>query len=103
MRAAALLSLMFLAACAGGTAGLRPQLSEASRADGIVALSSVGTIYTAAEPDWTEAAETADRRCRGWGYDERAAFAGWREICQAYDRHGRCVQTETIRYYSCAG
>ena len=101
MRIAAALSLTFLAACAGGGTGLRPQVSEASRADGIVAFSSTGTIYTAAAPDWTEATETADRRCRGWGYDERSVFAGWREICQAYDRHGRCLQTETIRYYSC--
>jgi hypothetical protein len=103
MRIAAVLSLTLLAACAGGGTGLRPQVSEASRADGVVALSSIRTIYMAAEPDWTEAAETADRRCGGWGYDDRATFAGWRDICQAYDRYGRCVRTETIRYYSCAG
>jgi hypothetical protein len=103
MRSLSLVGLVLLAGCAGGAPGLRPEVSGGSRSDGIVTLSSVRSIYTGAEADWSEAAADADRRCRGWGYDSPSRFSGWSEKCLAYDRHGRCISTEVTRFYDCAG
>jgi YecR-like lipoprotein len=104
MRAALILALALLAACASRPAGVRPVPAGGSRADGIVTMSSTGTLYNPVSPDWREAAESASRRCRSWGYrGGPATFAGWQEACRVYDRHGRCFRTVVTRFYSCSG
>ncbi len=38
-----------------------------------------------------------------WGFDGAAPFTGSQERCVGYDRHGRCLQTVTTRFYECEG
>jgi hypothetical protein len=103
MRHAALLLLPLLAACAGPQyAGVRPLPAGESRNDGIVTMSSVGTLYNPVTPDWREAQATADRRCRAWGYDGAGSFSGWQESCRVYDFHGRCASAKVTRFYPCS-
>ena len=50
---AALLALLFVAACAGTQpAGVKPLPAGESRNDGIVTMSSVGTLYNPVSPVW---------------------------------------------------
>lgn len=98
------LTCLALAACSGGNPqGIRPAESAGSRADGFVAMASTTTIGNPVGPDWQTAAGEAGRRCRGWGYDGAGSHTGWREVCRAWDRYGRCVVTVTTRYYPCTG
>jgi hypothetical protein len=104
MRFALVIALSLLSACASQPDGVRPDYAGGSRADGIVTMASTGTLYNPVSPDWREAADTASRRCRSWGYrDGPATFAGWQEACRIYDRHGRCFRTVVTRFYSCSG
>ena len=99
-----LLTCLLLAACGGGNPqGIRPEAAGGSRADAYVAMASTGTIGNPVAADWTVAAAAADRRCRGWGHDGAGSFTGWREVCRAWDRYGRCVVTVVTRFYPCAG
>lgn len=102
MRIALLPLLALLAACGGAAPpGVRPAPAGESRADGIVTMASTGTIWNPVSPDWREAQDAADRRCRSWGYAGAASAAGWQEACQIYDLHGRCVRTQVTRFYPC--
>jgi len=105
MRTALLLLLVsLLAACAGTEpAGVKPRPAGESRDDGIVTMSSVGTLYNPVSPDWRDAQAAADRRCRAWGHDGAGSFAGWQEACRIYDFHGRCASSKVTRFYPCAG
>lgn len=101
---AVLLLLPLLAACAGAPpAGVKPVADGGSRNDGIVTMSSTGTLYNPVSPDWRMAQAAAERQCRGWGYDGAGQFAGWQEACRVYDFHGRCAQTKVTRFYPCSG
>ena len=101
---AALLALLFVAACAGTQpAGVKPLPAGDSRNDGIVTMSSVGTLYNPVSADWRVAQTAADRRCRSWGYDGADSYSGWQEACRIYDFHGRCASTKVTRFYSCSG
>lgn len=95
---------LLLAACAGTeTAGVKPRPAGESAADGIVTMSSTGTLYNPVSADWGDAAVAAERRCRALGYDGAGSFAGWQEACRGYDFHGRCVSTKVTRFYPCSG
>jgi hypothetical protein len=102
MRAAlAVICLVLLAACAGDPV-VQPTERGSSRADGIVAMTSIDGIYQPVGADWSVADEGATRRCRSWGHDSQR-FAGWRESCRGWDRWGRCVTTRVTRFYDCEG
>ena len=92
-----------LSACASAGPTVTPAESGGNRADGIVTMSSTTTIFNAVGPDWREAEEGASDRCRRWGFVGAAPFTGSQERCVGYDRHGRCVQTVTTRFYECEG
>ncbi len=99
----ALALLLVLAACAAPRPeGVRPVAAGESRADGIVTMSSAGTIWNPVDADWRVAQAAADRRCRTWGYAGAESYAGWQETCRAWDRHGRCIKTRVTRFYSCS-
>jgi len=95
--------LATLSACGGGTSGVQPSESGGSRADGIVTMTSTRTIYNAVAADWSQADADAAKRCQAWGYERARSFSGWQDTCSGYDRHGRCLQTVTTRFYSCDG
>ena len=105
MRAVVLLALpLLVAACATGhPAGVKPIPAGESREEGIVTMSSTGTLYNPVSPDWRVAQATAERRCRAMGYDSAGSFSGWQEACRIYDFHGRCAQTKVTRFYPCGG
>ncbi len=104
MRTAIILILFGLAACGSSTpAGVRPEEAGVSRHDGIVTMSSTGTLWNPVSPDWREAQAGADRRCRHWGYAGAGSYSGWQEACEVYDFHGRCVRTTVTRFYPCTG
>ena len=99
-----LIVLPLLAACATShPAGVKPVPAGDSRADGIVTMSSTGTLYNPVSADWREAEATADRKCRAWGYSGAGSYAGWQEACRIYDFHGRCASTKVTRFYPCSG
>lgn len=102
MRLAPLL-LVVLAACTVRPEGVRPVAAGESRADGIVTMSSSGTIWNPVDPDWRVAQDAADKRCHAWGYSGAAPYAGWQDTCRQYDLYGRCVRNRVTRFYSCAG
>jgi hypothetical protein len=104
MRAAGLLAigLVCLGACAAPPTVVQPTERGSSRADGIVAMTSISSPYQPVQPDWSDAATTADRRCRSWGQD-RPQLAGWREACRVWDRWGRCTLSRVTRFYDCQG
>ena len=91
-----------LAACSSDAPSVSPVENVASKADGIVAMSSTRNIFQPAAPDWSDAEAGASERCRNWGYRGTQAFTGSQETCSGYDRHGRCVQSVTTRFYECA-
>jgi hypothetical protein len=97
----AAISLVLLAACAGQPV-VQPTERGSSRADGIVAMTSIRTPYQPVAADWTTADADATRRCRSWGHD-RQRFAGWREACRAWDHYGTCTVTRVTRFYDCEG
>ncbi len=104
LRAMGLVSMMCgVAACSGGAAIIKPSQSGGSRTDGVVSMSSTVSPFHPFEPDWTVAEEGAEKRCHSWGYQEIPTFAGTREFCRAWDRHGRCIETQVTRYYACQG
>ena len=104
MRAPLLLLMLLVAACAAPeSAGVRPRPAGDSRDEGIVTMSSVGTLYNPVSPDWREAQAAADRRCRSWGYDGASSYDGWQEACRIYDFHGRCASNKVTRFYHCSG
>jgi hypothetical protein len=103
MRPSLVLCALLLAACQSTPQGVRPVAGGVSRADGIVTMESAGTIWNPVTADWREAEAAADRRCRRWGYDGAASYAGWQEACRQYDLHGRCVRSLVTRFYPCAG
>ena len=98
-----ILLILLLASCAGTPPGVRPVTSGLSRADGIVAMTSRGTIFNPVSADWRPAQTEADRRCKGWGYSGAGSFSGWQESCRAYDLYGRCTGTAITRFYPCTG
>jgi putative hemolysin len=104
MRTALLLiCLAGLAACSSPGPVVQPTVAGGNRADGIVTMSSMASIYQPAEPDLLAAADAAARRCRGWGYRGGAVLAGTRDFCRYYDSWGRCTQTIVTRFYECGG
>ena len=94
---------LMLAACAAQPPGVKPVPAGESRRDGIVTMSSSGTIYNPVSADWRVAQDTADRRCRGWGYEGADSYAGSQDTCRAWDRYGRCFANRVTRFYSCSG
>ncbi len=98
-----ILGLTLLAGCATTGPVVTPRISGGNEADGIVTLSSTRFLYNPVEPDWKEAAVTADKRCHGWGHDGPAYFAGDQEACEIYDFHGRCARAVVTRFYDCSG
>lgn len=98
----AAICLVGLAACAGDPVVQPSQHDATSRADGIVAMTSVTGLYQPNGPDWRQADDAALRRCKGWGHDDQR-LAGWRETCRGWDRWGRCTSTRVTRYYDCEG
>lgn len=104
MRALLLLLLgLTLGACASQPPGVRPVAAGESKRDGIVTMASSGTIYNPVSADWTVAQDAADRRCRGWGHEGAASYAGSQETCRAWDRYGRCFANRVTRFYPCSG
>ncbi len=99
---AALLFLLALAACTARPEGVRPVAAGDSRADGIVTMASSGTLWNPVDPDWRVAQEAADHRCRAWGYEGAASYAGWQDACREYDLAGRCVRNRVTRFYPCS-
>lgn len=96
-------ALFFVSACSGGDRVIKPDLSGGSKADGVVSMSSTVSLFHPFEPDWNVAHEGAAKRCRSWGYKSQPTFTGTREFCQAWDKHGRCMETQLTRYYECHG
>ncbi len=96
-------ALFFVAACSGGDRVIKPDQSGGSKADGVVSMSSTVSLFHPFEPDWNVAHEGAATRCRSWGYKSQPTFTGTREFCQAWDKHGRCMETQLTRYYECHG
>lgn len=94
-------ALLTLTACAQDNRVVQPSLGIGNRADGIVAMSSITSIYQPVTPDLLLAAEQAGSQCRSWGFGGRPVFAGSKEFCPVYDGWGRCSQTIVTRYYSC--
>jgi hypothetical protein len=94
---------LVLAACSSGAPSVSPVENGGNQADGIVALSSTRNIFQPVAPDWRDAEAGASKRCRNWGYRGTQEFTGSQETCSGYDRHGRCVQAVTTRFYECAG
>lgn len=97
------LCLLCLAACSAAPRHVQPVAAGDSRGDGIVTMAANGTIWNPVDPDWRLAEAAADRKCRSWGYEGTASYAGWQEACGAYDLHGRCVRTRVTRFYPCSG
>lgn len=99
----ALALLLALAACAAPRPeGVRPVAAGESRADGIVTMSSAGTIWNPVAADWRAAQAAANDRCRSWGYAGAQSHAGSQETCRAWDRYGRCVKSRVTRFYPCS-
>lgn len=98
----AAICLAGLGACAGKPVVQPSQHDATSRADGIVAMTSVTGLHQPNRPDWSRADATALRRCKGWGHDDQR-LAGWRETCRGWDRWGRCTSTRVTRFYDCEG
>ncbi|MEM8572359.1 MAG: YecR family lipoprotein [Pseudomonadota bacterium] len=96
-----LLAVVFLAACAGSDKVISPTQSGGSKADGVVSMSSTVSLFHPFEPDWLMAHEGAAKRCSRWGYKAPPTFTGTREFCQAWDKHGRCMEAQLTRYYQC--
>lgn len=103
MRAAAILPVLVLLAACAGDAVVKPVPSGSNRADGIVTMSSQASIYQPVQPDWSGAHDRAARQCRGWGHRSPPVLAGSKEECLFWDSWGRCAQSTTTRFYSCAG
>ncbi len=104
MRVPLLLCLcLTVAACAAQPPGVKPVAGGESKRDGIVTMESSGTIYNPVSPDWSVADAAADRRCRSWGYEGAASYAGSQETCRAWDRYGRCFANRVTRFYPCSG
>lgn len=83
---------------------MRPVEAQGNRADGIVTMSSNGSLFQPTPPDWRAAeAGTVVRRCRAWGYRGEPEFTGDHRKCLAWDRNGRCVRDQTRRFYQCEG
>jgi hypothetical protein len=99
----AVIAAGFVAGCASPGPTVTPAESGGNRADGIVTMSSTTTIFNAVGPDWQVADAGAGDRCRRWGYERASSFTGSQDRCVGYDRHGRCVQTVTTRFYECEG
>ena len=93
--------LVGLAACTGQPV-VQPTERGSSRADGIVAMTSLSTPYQPVGADWSAADADATRRCRSWGHDSQR-LAGWREACRVWDRYGTCAVTRVTRFYDCEG
>jgi hypothetical protein len=98
-----LLAVLFLVACTSSRPIIRPTESGGSKADGVVSMSSTVSLFHPFQPDWSVAQEGAGKRCDAWGYAAPPTFTGTREFCQAWDKHGRCIQTQLTRYYTCHG
>jgi hypothetical protein len=98
-----LLASCLLMACAAQGPVITPTQSGGSKADGVVSMSSTVSLFHPFQPDWTVAQAGAGKRCRAWGYEAQPTFTGTREFCQAWDRHGRCIETQLTRYYTCHG
>ncbi len=96
------IGLVCLSACAAERAVVTPTEYGSSRADGIVAMTSIATLYQPSPPDWQEADTKATRRCQSWGHADQR-LTGWREACRVWDRWGRCTTTRVTRYYDCQG
>lgn len=93
--------LLLLAACATVAPVVKPVPEGGNRADGIVTMSSVVSMFEPSAPDWRAAEDgTVARRCQRWGYRGGQTFTGWREDCRVY-RHGRCAAAQIRRYYQC--
>ena len=103
MRAVTALTCLALTACAAPKPVVQPGITGGSRADGIVTMSAMTSIYQPVAPDLLAALDTAARRCRGWGYRGQTVLAGSREFCRRYARWGRCTHTQVTRHYDCTG
>ncbi len=99
----AVLAACLLTACASPGPTVTPVENGGNRADGIVTMSSTTNIFNAVGTDWRKAETGASDRCRRWGFDGAAPYTGSQDRCVGYDRHGRCVQTVTTRFYECEG
>lgn len=95
-------TLGLLAACAGPDPVVSPVPGPENRADGIVTMSSNGSLFQPTPPDWRRAeAGPVAKRCRAWGFRGGHTFTGDTRRCLAWDRNGRCVRDEVRRYYQC--
>ena len=103
MRAALVFCLLGLAGCAGSPGPVvTAHESGGSRADGIVTMTSTRFLYNPVQPNDAVTARSADKRCRAWGHDGAAYFAGDQEACEIYDFYGRCARSAVTRFYSCS-
>lgn len=98
----AAICLAGVAACTGPPVMQPSPHDDTSRADGVVAMTSVTGLYQPSQPDWSEADTAALRRCASWGHADQR-LAGWRETCRGWDRWGRCASIRVTRYYDCEG
>lgn len=97
------LGLVLLAGCSSHRPVITPTESGGYKPDGVVSMSSTVSLFHPFKPDWQVAQAGASKRCRSWGYDAARSFTGSREFCKAWDRHGRCMETQLTRYYECEG
>jgi hypothetical protein len=101
--AGAALALLVLTGCASGRPVITPSESGGLKADGVVSMSSTVSLFHPFKPDWRVAQTGAAKRCRSWGFTGAKSFTGSRELCTAWDRHGRCMESQLTRYYECEG
>ena len=73
-----------------------------SRADGIVRLSYEVGPFNKVQIDEVSALQTAQSRCRTWGYNNAEAFGGVTRQCQASNMYG-CNRWFVTKEYQCMG
>jgi hypothetical protein len=91
-----------LASCATPTAKI-PQATGGSRADGTIQMSYQFGRFEQPVVQWDLAQQTAQAKCRAWGYHSAEAFGGEQDHCQAVNGFGDCLSTLVTLAYQCTG
>jgi len=96
----AVATLMFVAGCSTVS---QMSATGGSRADGIVRLSYEQGKFQKADIDEATSLQTAQARCRVWGYKDAEAFGGVTRVCNAPGGMYGCNQYLVTKEYQCTG
>lgn len=94
--------IIFLVNITGCATTKTLQATGGSRADGTVKMAYEYGQFEKPQPKWNQAKQSAQQRCKAWGYTRAEKFGGGLSKCVSRNGYG-CVKHRVTVTYQCTG